>query len=97
MTATFLISPYVFDYDLVWLAFPIAWLALIGLREGWLPGEREVLVVAWISPLLMGPLAEAFSVQIGPFVLGALLWVMLRRVGTVRAYTTSVNDYALEF
>ena len=97
MTATFLISPYVFDYDLVWLAFPIAWLALIGLREGWLPGEREVLVAAWISPLLMAPLATAFSVQIGPFVLGALLWVMVRRAGTARAYVTSVNDYALEF
>ena len=97
MTATFLISPYVFDYDLVWLAFPIAWLALIGLREGWLKGEREVLVAAWISPLLMAPLATAFSVQIGPFVLGALLWVTVRRVGQARVYATPGNDYALEF
>jgi hypothetical protein len=97
MTATFLVSPYLFDYDLVWLAFPIVWLSLIGLRKGWLQGEREVLVAAWILPLLMAPLATAFSVQIGPLVLGALLWVMIRRAGTVRTYATSVNDYALEF
>jgi hypothetical protein len=82
MTATFLISPYVFDYDLAWLAFPIAWLALAGLRDGWLRGEREVLVAAWILPLLMNPIAKATSVQIAPFVLGAMLWMTMRRAGT---------------
>lgn len=82
MTATFMVSPYVFDYDLAWLAFPIAWLALAGLRDGWLHGEREVLVAAWILPLLMSPIAHATSVQIAPFVLGTLLWMIMRRTGT---------------
>jgi hypothetical protein len=79
MTATFLVSPYVFDYDLAWLAFPIAWLALAGLRDGWSRGEREVLVAAWLLPLSMALIAGTISIQIGPFVLGALLWITLRR------------------
>ena len=82
MTATFLISPYLFDYDLAWLAFPIAWLALVGYRNGWLRGEREVLVLSWVLPLIMSPIANKISVQIGPFALAALLWMIMRRAGT---------------
>jgi hypothetical protein len=50
MIGCLLISPHIFDYDLLWLAFPIAWLAMGGIREGWLPWERPLLVAAWISP-----------------------------------------------
>lgn len=82
MIATFMVSPYVFDYDLAWLAFPLAWFALAGQRDGWLRGEREVLVAAWILPLLMSPIAQGTSVQVAPFVLGALLWMTTRRAGT---------------
>jgi Glycosyltransferase family 87 len=79
MSATFLVSPYVFDYDLAWLAFPIAWLASAGLRNGWLRGEREVLVAAWLLPMLMAPIATAMSVQVGPLVICSLLWITVRR------------------
>lgn len=82
MTATFLISPYMFDYDLAWLAFPIAWMALAGYKNGWLRGEREILVLAWALPLLMSPIANATFVQTGPFVLIALVWAIMRRAGT---------------
>jgi hypothetical protein len=84
MSATFLVSPYVFDYDLAWLAFPIAWLAVIGMRDGWLAGEREVLVLAWLLPMLMAPVTAVVVVQPGPFVLGALLWVVVRRCRSAR-------------
>jgi hypothetical protein len=95
MTATFLISPYVFDYDLAWLAFPIAWLALVGLREGWLRGEREVLVAAWLLPLLMASIATHLFVQIGPLVLGALLWIAIRRAGMALVVdATVIYDFA---
>jgi len=79
MSATFLISPYVFDYDLAWLAFPIAWLALKGMRGGWLGREREILTAAWIVPFLMAPIASTISLQIGPLILIALLWIVVRR------------------
>jgi hypothetical protein len=92
MTATFLISPYLFDYDLAWLAFPIAWVALAGVRDGWLRGEREVLVAAWLLPLLMSPLARVVPIQLGPWVLGALLLVIMRRAARRPAAGSVVTD-----
>lgn len=91
MTATFLISPYVFDYDLAWLAFPIAWLVIDGLQSGWFPGEREVLVAAWALPMVMAPFAEATHVQTGPFVLSALLLVVLRRTRRIPPKTDTAT------
>lgn len=85
MTATLLVSPYVFDYDLAWLAFPIAWLALDGLRNGWLRGEREVLVVTWLLPLMMILIAIAVHVQVGSLVLCILLWITVRRAALASA------------
>ncbi|MBX6741954.1 MAG: DUF2029 domain-containing protein [Acetobacteraceae bacterium] len=64
-----LISPYGFDYDLVILALPIALMAMDGLRNGWMPGMRTVLVVAWLTPLLLPMLAEKTSLQLMPVVL----------------------------
>jgi hypothetical protein len=80
MAGTFLANPYAFDYDLVWLAFPIAWLALYGLDRGWRRGDREVLVAAWVLPAVATALATVTRVQIAPFVLGALVWIALRRL-----------------
>lgn len=79
MTATFLANPHVHDYDLAWLAFPITWLAITGLDEGWRRGDREVLVAAWLLPALGTALATVSRLQVAPFVLGALLWITLRR------------------
>ncbi|UWX58027.1 DUF2029 domain-containing protein [Chlorobaculum sp. MV4-Y] len=92
MTATFLVSPYVFDYDLAWLAFPIAWLALDGLRTGWLRGEREVLVAVWLLPLLMSPIAGALKFQIGPLVLCSLLWMTYRRAAAAPMTGTTTDE-----
>ena len=92
MTATFLVSPYVFDYDLAWLAFPIAWLALDGLRNGWLRGEREVLVAAWLTPMVMARIAGALSVQVAPLVLCSLLWITLRRTASASMMGATATD-----
>ena len=92
MTATFLVSPYVCDYDLAWLAFPIAWLALDALRKGWLRGEREVLLVSWLLPMLMAPLATALSVQVGPLVLCSLLWITARRATAASRTGAKASD-----
>jgi len=91
MTATFLISPYAFDYDLAWLAFPIAWLVIDGLRHGWLPFERETLITVWWLPLVMAPIAEATHIQTGPFLLCALLWITLRRAGIGRRVASAAS------
>lgn len=74
-----LVTPYVFDYDLVLLAVPLALIAREGLRHGWLAGEREVLVIAWLTPLLAPVIAHATGFQPGPLALLALFAVALRR------------------
>lgn len=81
MVATFLVNPYSFDYDLVWLAFPLAWVALDGLNNGWGRGDREWLVAAWLLPLVLEPFAQYAHLGLGPIVLGGLLWVITRRAG----------------
>jgi hypothetical protein len=80
MAGTFLVNPYAFDYDLVWLAFPIAWLACHGLERGWRRGDREVLVATWLLPALATTVASLTHVQLAPLVLGALVWIAVRRV-----------------
>jgi len=84
MTATFLAIPHTHDYDLVWLAFPIAWLALYGLEHGWHRGDRTILVIAWLLPAAATALAAVTHLQLAPVALAALVWVALRRVVAVR-------------
>jgi hypothetical protein len=81
-TGTLLASPYLLEYDLAWLALPMAWVAQQGLRTGWLHWEREVLVAAWLAPILCIALAKAYSIQLGAWVLLALLWMIVRRSNT---------------
>jgi hypothetical protein len=85
MTGTFLVSPYLFEYDLAWLALPIAWMAKIGLTQGWLRWEREILILSWLLPLTMMVLARTLPIQIGPWVLMALLAMILRRARVTTA------------
>jgi hypothetical protein len=73
-----LISPYGFDYDLVILALPIALMAADGLRNGWMPGMRTVLVIAWLTPLLLPILAERISLQLMPVLLGFFGFIQAR-------------------
>lgn len=60
-----LVSPHINDHDLALLAVPIALLAWHGHTEGWLRGEREILVVAWLAPVLTALVAEPTHLQVG--------------------------------
>lgn len=81
MTATFLVTPYAFDYDLAWLAFPIAWLAVDGLRLGWHFLDREALVLGWVLPILGSAGTLYLHVPMTPLGLAMLLWTVLARLG----------------
>lgn len=80
MVSTLMVSPYMQVYDLTWLAFPVLWLSLEGMQGGWLRAERAILIAAWLLPLPMAAIATSLHLQVGPWVLGALLWVTFRRV-----------------
>jgi alpha-1,2-mannosyltransferase len=50
---TLLTSPYLFDYDLVLLATPIALLAHDGLANGFRPWQKSLLGALWVAPALV--------------------------------------------
>jgi len=80
VAASCLISPFLYDYDLVVLAVPIALLVADGLRSGWLPGLRSALALAWAAPLLGAPLAHFAHLPLMPLVLLALFAACYARV-----------------
>lgn len=79
MSGSLLVSPYLFAYDQVWLAFPIAWLTKRGLDRGWNRWEREILVFAWACPILLLLTSKVLHLQIGPLASIGLLWIVWQR------------------
>lgn len=79
VAATLLISPHLFVYDMLWLALPITWLTLHGMTHGWRKGERELLILSWLYPLIGLGVAVPLGFQIGPLVSMGLLLMILRR------------------
>ena len=80
MSASMLASPYLSYYDLNWASLAIAWLALLGLRDGFRRGDREIMLLVWLLPTLMPPLYWLLSVQLIGFPsLLLLLLAVVRR------------------
>jgi hypothetical protein len=75
-----LATPYVLDYDMVILAFPLLWLAGEGLKNGFRNGERAALFVAFAAPALARPLALYLYVPIMPLAMLLLFEIVRRRV-----------------
>ncbi|WP_175770206.1 glycosyltransferase family 87 protein [Burkholderia anthina] len=77
--ATLLTTPYLWNYELTWLGIAVFCMIAYGLDESWLPGEQGVIVLAWLLPVF-----ELFNrttklPQIGPLVLLAMLFIIVRR------------------
>jgi hypothetical protein len=70
-----LATPFVLDYDMALLAFPLIWLAANGFR----PWEKLVFALAFASAAFARPLAMELGLPIMPLVLVALFVVLLRR------------------
>ena len=80
VTGGLLATPHLLGYDLVLLALPIIWLTLEGLRTGFLDGEKFVLLLAWLLPLVSRTVASEVHLSLAPLVIAALLLVCLRRI-----------------
>ncbi len=72
-------TPFVLDYDLTWIALPLAWLFIEARRTAFLPWEKLVMSAAFVLPLFSRTLAMKLSLPIAPVVLIALFWVVVRR------------------
>ncbi|SAK65232.1 membrane protein [Caballeronia hypogeia] len=79
VAATFMISPYIYNYDAVWLGVPVALITARALRDGWLRGERVILVVAWMYPQMADLMSIHFGIGPGPLVFASLIFLAVRR------------------
>lgn len=71
-----LATPFVLDYDLVLIAFPLMWLA--GREEAW-SWERIGIALAFAAPAFARPLALNVGIPLMPMVLLALFALVTRR------------------
>lgn len=91
--ATFLATPYAWDYDLVVLTLAVAWLTAGAVRRGFQPWEKIAMAATIACPLILSPVGTATHIQIGPLVIGWLLWLAAR---PVLARRSGFSDAMLE-
>lgn len=84
MTATLLLSPYLYDYDLAFLGFVILWLASYALERGWVRWERELFLALWFTPLLGLLAVPAIGFQLMPIAILAALFHTVFRIHAER-------------
>lgn len=89
IAGTALVVPALYDYDLVMLAVPMAILAAEGVRAGWLPCERILLVILWLMPMIGSPLARYAHLPLMPLALLALFAACWRRLRLTSAAALS--------
>ncbi len=95
-TGVMLMSPYMMDYDLVVLALPIAWLALLGLQSGFIPWEKSILAFAWMLPMFARTLAIDFRIPLAPPLLLMLMALIVRRT-TLESSARPIVDVRARF
>jgi hypothetical protein len=76
-----LVTPFVLDYDLVILAFPLIWLA----GQEWRPWEKLIAALTFAAAVFARPLAVAAGVPIMPLILAAFFFMLVRRALTRRS------------
>src|SRR5581483_3888144 len=83
LLAAVLGTPFSLDYDLMILAPAIAWLALLGLREGFRPYEASVLAFLWLVPLVARNVAGATGIPLGVIAVALAFFMAARRSGPI--------------
>ena len=85
-TTALLVTPFLYDYDLVVLAAPLAWIAVTGARSGFRSGEVVVGVLLYLLPLPNIVVRRHVGVPLGPpFIICLLVMIWSRGVGGVSA------------
>jgi arabinofuranan 3-O-arabinosyltransferase len=84
IVATFLTTPYAWDYDLVSLTFVVAWLIVEAREKGFAPYEKFAMGLAIAMPLLTMPILATIQVQPGFLMLWPLLLTTARRAWMLR-------------
>lgn len=89
-------SPFLLEYDLVILAVPMAWLLSEALRGGFRPGERAILLGAYLAPVLFKLTVFDNAMKLGVIVVAAMLFAaVLRRMTEDPQDFTVRGSYAI--
>lgn len=82
ITGALLATPFLLDYDLALLAFPL----ILMLRSKPLPWERTAGALVFAMPAFARPLAMSTGVAIGPFLIAVLFALLARRTAVGAQY-----------
>ena len=74
-----LVTPYLVDYDFVILGLALAWLASLGLQQGFLAWEKSALAFAWTAPFVARLFAQLTHVPLGLIAMCVVFAVIVRR------------------
>jgi hypothetical protein len=91
LAATALGSPYLFAYDLAFLALPVFWLVREGLARGFRSWERMGIVALYFAPLAARAAALPLGINLTPLVaaaLAALVWTRLAEASVTTSAPT---------
>ena len=72
LLASVIATPYVHNYDLTLCSFAVLLVLLDGKRNGYRPGERATLSIAWFLPLAVVAF-NGWNLPLGPLVLATSL------------------------
>ncbi|MEM8934876.1 MAG: glycosyltransferase family 87 protein [Pseudomonadota bacterium] len=77
----FFATPYGFNYELIILAFPVAWIVMQAVRTGWLALERQLIAAAAVLPICITIAPQTqYGVSIGFIVVGIVFFLTMRRI-----------------
>lgn len=82
-TATFLVSPYTLNYDLLLLMPAAVMMFRRALFQGFFPVERIILLLLWLIPTF-GMILNRLELPIMPLLILAFGWFAWRRLGALR-------------
>ncbi|WP_408588167.1 glycosyltransferase family 87 protein [Novosphingobium sp.] len=82
LAATALASPYLFSYDLPFMAMPLFWLVAEARTTGWRPWEKLACVALWLAPLATRAIALPLHLNLMPLAAAGLVWMVWRRGAT---------------
>jgi hypothetical protein len=66
-----------YDYELVWMAIPLILLSLRGVQLGWIRGEREILLLAWLFPFIDLTISRTLAPNLFVFISASLAVLIL--------------------
>jgi hypothetical protein len=84
-TATFLVSPYTLNYDLLLLMPAVVSIFRLGIAQGFYPGERLVHITMWLIPT-MGLALNRYGLPLVPLIIllfGTVAWLRLQAAAKV--------------